>query len=64
MTASAAEMMAGIVREYYPSRVQIVGEQTFGKGTMQTIRTLDTASLKLTTAQWSLGRSKTIIDGI
>lgn len=35
-TASASEIMAGVIKEYVPW-VKIIGEQTFGKGTMQTI---------------------------
>lgn len=50
-TASAAEVLSGAVK--YHQTGLIIGETTFGKGIMQTIRPLnDGAALKLTTAKW------------
>jgi len=48
-TASAAELFTAALRDY--KIAEIVGKTTFGKGTMQTTRTLpDGSALKLTTA--------------
>jgi len=50
-SASAAEIVAGALQDW--ERAVIVGETTFGKGTVQTpIPMRDNAKLKLTTALW------------
>jgi carboxyl-terminal processing protease len=50
-TASASEIASGALQDY--ERAVIVGETTFGKGTVQTPMTLpNQATLKLTTALW------------
>jgi carboxyl-terminal processing protease len=50
-SASASEIVAGCLQDYH--RVQIMGEKTFGKGSVQTILPLeDGAALKLTTARY------------
>jgi len=50
-SASASEILAGALSE--SSHVKIVGEKTFGKGTVQTVEDLsDGATLKYTTAKW------------
>lgn len=63
-TASASEIYAGVAREYN-SKTKIVGQQTFGKWSIQTIRNYsDGTTLKLTTAYRSLGKSKTSIQDV
>ncbi len=50
-TASAAEILAAALRDH--GRAKLVGEPTYGKGTVQTIYELDGgAGLKLTTARY------------
>ena len=59
-TASAAEIMAGALRDNLGSK--LVGEKTFGKGTVQELKHLrDGSSIKLTIAHW-LTPKGTLID--
>jgi carboxyl-terminal processing protease len=50
-TASASEIVAGALHDYHIAK--LVGEKTFGKGSVQELITLDGgAQLKVTTAKW------------
>jgi len=58
-SASASEIVAGALQEY--ERAKIVGETTFGKGTIQEAEDLPGgAGLHVTTARWLLPSGKTI----
>lgn len=49
-SASASEIFAGAMQDY--GRALIVGDQTFGKGTVQTLVPLDHGQLKITQAKF------------
>lgn len=52
-SASASEILAGALRDQ--RKIKLVGEKTFGKGTVQTLEKLtDGSTLKITVANWVL----------
>lgn len=58
-SASAAEILAGALKEY--KRAQLVGEKTFGKGTVQQPEDFaDGSGLHVTIAKWLLPNGKNI----
>ncbi|MFW5761564.1 MAG: S41 family peptidase [Cyclobacteriaceae bacterium] len=58
-SASAAEIVAGVLQDY--DRAVLVGEKTFGKGLVQATRTLShNAKLKITTAKYYIPSGRCI----
>jgi len=58
-TASAAEIMSGALKDLTPA--VLVGEQTFGKGVVQTVQSLgDGIGVRITTAKYYTPRNRSI----
>lgn len=61
-SASAAEILAGALRDQ--NGVKLIGEKTFGKGSIQELEELkDGSSLKITIAKWLTPSGKSLMDG-
>ncbi|MFH1780979.1 MAG: S41 family peptidase, partial [Candidatus Nealsonbacteria bacterium] len=58
-SASASEILAGALRDN--RNIQLIGTQSFGKGSVQTLKELKKGSLKVTVAKW-LTPKGTLID--
>lgn len=64
-TASAAEIIAATLREYFPTNSVIIGDTSYGKWTVQELISFDDKSmLKYTIAEWLIPRTRTSIDKV
>jgi len=62
-SASASEILAGALK--HNRNVPLIGEKTFGKGTVQEVKELkDNSQLKFTVAKWILPNGQEIGEGI
>ncbi len=60
-SASASEILAGALRDN--RKVKLIGEQTFGKGTVQDLENLkDGSQIKMTIARWVMPSGNIIMD--
>lgn len=60
-SASASEIVAGALKDN--GRAKIIGEKTFGKGTIQESQQLDSSGLHITTAKWLTPSGTWVNDG-
>lgn len=57
-TASAAEILAGALHDY--GRATLLGEKSYGKGSVQQLLPIDGGQLKVTVAKWYTPKGKNI----
>lgn len=63
-SASASEIMAGTIKDYLSNTTKIIGEKSYGKGSVQSLDSyMDGSSFKYTIAKWFTGKTQTGIDG-
>lgn len=63
-SASASEILAWTLKDYYPD-IKIIWEKSYWKGTVQSIKTYsDSSSLKYTIAKWYTWKTKQSIDWV
>ncbi len=63
-SASASEILVGTIKDYFPWAT-IIGEDSFGKGSVQNVKTYsDGSAFKYTIAKWLTGKTQTGIDGV
>ena len=64
-TASAAEVIASALQEYFPKNVALIWETSYGKGTVQELIPFeDNSLLKYTVAKWLTPIKKASVDGV
>ncbi len=63
-SASASEIFAGTMKDYF-SNIIIMGDKSYGKGSVQTLKSYrDGSTLKYTSAKWFTGKTHRGIDGV
>lgn len=56
--------MTGTIKDYLGNNVRIIGEKSYGKGSVQSLDAyVDGSSFKYTIAKWFTGKTQTGIDG-
>ena len=59
-SASGSEILAGALRDN--RQIKLIGEKTFGKGTVQSLEYLSKGSLKITIANWLTPKGEVLTD--
>lgn len=60
-SASASEILAGALQDY--GLAKLVGEKTFGKGSVQEVLSLGDTAIKITVAKWLTPNNRSISEG-
>ncbi len=64
-TASAAEIITAVLREYMTSNMVVIGERTYGKGVVQELLSFeDNSLLKYTVAEWITPKNQISINKV